>query len=63
MPSAAYGVNGAVSFASVTRHRYSVAYALRLSASRPLLQKRFRLRRTYQLDSASTNATSRCVAP
>ena len=63
MPSAPYGVNGAVSFASVTRHRCSVAYALRLSASRPLFQKRLRLRRTYQLESASTKATSFCVAP
>ena len=48
------------------RHQASIAASrtrASLSASRPLFQKRLRLRRTYQLESASTKATSFCVAP
>lgn len=62
IPSAMYGVKGAVSFASVTRHAWRVAYALFLSSSRPAFQKRARLRRRYQFERASTKSTMRCVA-
>ena len=59
--SARNGVIGASSFASVTRHSYSVAYAASLSLSLSDFQKRRRLRRTYQFERSSTNASIRRV--
>src|SRR5690349_8578549 len=54
-----YGVKGAMTCATVVRQVNSVSYAARLSASIPFSadrQKRSRERRTYQFESASTNA-------
>lgn len=61
MSSLAKGRNGASSLASVTRHSKSVQCASSLSLPRPGAQKRSRLRRTYQLESASTKLVRTCV--
>ena len=53
---------GAISRLSVVSTSYSVAYAARLSASSSPFQKRRRLRRTYQFDRSSTNASIARVA-
>ena len=52
-------MKGASSRASVVRHAYNVWWAASFSESSVLFQKRRRLRRTYQVDSRSTNASMR----
>ena len=56
-------MNGATRRVTVVRHVYRVAYAARLSASSSAFQNRRRFRRTYQLDSSSTNRSISRVGP